>query len=99
MPSAKTAEVDTLRFADKDLDVVGTLEYGQYGVVSCFREVMFAFFSLSPQIDVVTCRLDGRVYVRKSTEKRFALRTHDVRSLSSLLATASNAPLAMLASI
>lgn len=33
-PLAKTAEVDTLRFTDKDLDVVGTLEYGQYGVVS-----------------------------------------------------------------
>ncbi|KZT71994.1 kinase-like protein [Daedalea quercina L-15889] len=58
--TSKTTEVDTLRFTDKDLDIVGTLEYGQYGV-----------------IDVVTCRMDGRVYVRKSTEKRFALRTHD----------------------
>lgn len=50
MSSAKTAEVDTLRFADKDLDVVGTLEYGQYGVVSCFREVTFAVFSLSVRL-------------------------------------------------
>ena len=33
MTAAKTAEIDTLRFTDKDLDVVGTLEYGQYGVV------------------------------------------------------------------
>lgn len=31
--SAKTSEVDALRFNDKDLDVVGTLEYGQFGVV------------------------------------------------------------------
>lgn len=30
------------------------------------------------QIDVVNCRLDNRVYIRKSTEKRFALRTRDV---------------------
>lgn len=58
--TSKTTEVDALRFSDKDLNVVGTLEYGQYGV-----------------IDVVTCKFDGAVYVRKSTEKRFALRTHD----------------------
>lgn len=31
---AKTTEVEELRFGDKDVDVVGTLEYGQYGVVS-----------------------------------------------------------------
>jgi serine/threonine protein kinase len=30
------------------------------------------------QIDVVNCRLDGRVYVRKSIEKRFAMKTRDV---------------------
>ncbi|EPT01208.1 hypothetical protein FOMPIDRAFT_1120784 [Fomitopsis schrenkii] len=64
--TSKTTEVDDLRFTDKDLDVVGTLEYGQYGVVSPTQA-----------IDVVTCRLNGRVYIRKSTEKRFALRTHD----------------------
>ncbi|KAF9002455.1 kinase-like domain-containing protein [Cyathus striatus] len=58
--TAKTIEVDKLRFQDKDLDVVGTLAYGQFGV-----------------IDVVNCRLNNRVYVRKSIEKRFALRTRD----------------------
>ncbi|TFY61615.1 hypothetical protein EVJ58_g4401 [Rhodofomes roseus] len=30
--TSKTTQVDGLRFTDKDLDVVGTLEYGQYGV-------------------------------------------------------------------
>lgn len=30
---AKTAEVDKLRFTDKDLAVIGTLEYGQFSVV------------------------------------------------------------------
>ncbi|CCM00758.1 uncharacterized protein FIBRA_02798 [Fibroporia radiculosa] len=58
--TSKTTQIDSLRFSDGDLDVVGTLEYGQYGV-----------------IDVVTCKLDGCVYVRKSTEKRFALKMHD----------------------
>ncbi|KAL4252040.1 hypothetical protein ABKN59_001808 [Abortiporus biennis] len=58
--TSKTTEIDGLRFGDKDLDIVGTLEYGQFGV-----------------IDVVTCKLDGRVYVRKSIEKRFALKTSD----------------------
>lgn len=58
--TAKTTEIDAIRFQDKDLVSVGTLEYGQFGV-----------------IDVVTCRLNGRVYVRKSTEKRFAIRTRD----------------------
>ncbi|TFK33478.1 kinase-like domain-containing protein [Crucibulum laeve] len=62
--TAKTTEIDTLRFQDKDLDVVGTLAYGQFGVVSIY-------------IDVVNCRLNGRVYARKSIEKRFALRARD----------------------
>ena len=34
------------------------------------------------QIDVVNCNIDGRVYVRKSIEKRFALKTREVRSIS-----------------
>ncbi|KAF5310174.1 hypothetical protein D9619_010214 [Psilocybe cf. subviscida] len=58
--TAKTAEVDKLRFSDGDLKVVGTLEYGQFGV-----------------IDVVTCRMNNSVYVRKTIEKKFALRTRD----------------------
>ncbi|KAJ3767254.1 kinase-like protein [Lentinula raphanica] len=58
--TAKTAEIDTLRFQDQDLQVLGTLEYGQFGV-----------------IDVVTCKLDSRVYIRKSVEKKFALRVRE----------------------
>ncbi|KAF5353659.1 hypothetical protein D9758_008628 [Tetrapyrgos nigripes] len=58
--TSRTAEIDSLRFQDRDLVVMGTLEYGSFGV-----------------IDVVTCRLDSRVYVRKSIEKRFALRTRE----------------------
>ncbi|KAJ3865682.1 kinase-like protein [Lentinula novae-zelandiae] len=61
--TVKTAEVDEIRFQDRDLQVLGTLEYGQYGVVS--------------DIDVVTCKLDSRVYIRKSIEKKFALRTRE----------------------
>lgn len=34
--SAKTTEIDSLRFTEKDLDLVGTLEYGQFGVVRDF---------------------------------------------------------------
>ena len=33
---AKTIEIDALRFQDKDLNVIGTLEYGQFGVVCIF---------------------------------------------------------------
>jgi len=58
--TSRTTEIDVLRFQDKDLELVGTLDRGQFGV-----------------IDVVTCQLDGRVYVRKSVEKKFALRTRD----------------------
>ena len=32
------------------------------------------------QIEVVNCTLDGRVYVRKSIEKLFALRTREVQT-------------------
>ncbi|KAF8823515.1 hypothetical protein HHX47_DHR10000379 [Lentinula edodes] len=60
--TVKTTEVDEIRFQDRDLQVLGTLEYGQYGVL---------------QIDVVTCKLDSRVYIRKSIEKKFALRTRE----------------------
>lgn len=31
--TAKTTEIDAVRFGDNDLSVEGTLEYGQYGVV------------------------------------------------------------------
>ncbi|TFK19767.1 kinase-like protein [Coprinopsis marcescibilis] len=58
--TTKTAEIDALRFQDKDLQVVGPLEYGQFGV-----------------IEVVSCRLDNKVYVRKSIEKAFAMRTRE----------------------
>ncbi|KAH8999698.1 kinase-like protein [Lactarius hatsudake] len=58
--TAKTIEVDKLRFTEKDLTVIGTLEYGQFST-----------------IDVVNCNIDGRVYVRKSIEKRFALKTRE----------------------
>ncbi|KAJ7176825.1 kinase-like protein [Mycena filopes] len=58
--TAKTVEIDALRFQDGDLQLVGTLERGQFGL-----------------IDVVKCHLDGRTYVRKTVERRFALRTRE----------------------
>ncbi|KAI0295171.1 kinase-like domain-containing protein [Multifurca ochricompacta] len=58
--TARTIEVDRLRFTDKDLTVIGTLEYGQLSVT-----------------DVVNCNIDGRLYVRKSIEKRFAFKSRD----------------------
>lgn len=35
--TAKTTEIDALRFTNRDLNVVGTLEYGQFGVVRVFH--------------------------------------------------------------
>ncbi|KAG1786901.1 kinase-like domain-containing protein [Suillus plorans] len=58
--TARTAEIESLRFSDGDLVVLGTLDQGQFGT-----------------IDVVTCHLNGRVYVRKSIEKHFAQRTRE----------------------
>lgn len=58
--TSTTIRIDSLRFCDRDLAVLGTLDHGQFGV-----------------IDVVNCALDGRVYVRKSIEKTFALRTRE----------------------
>ncbi|KAH7890532.1 kinase-like protein [Phlebopus sp. FC_14] len=58
--TSKTITIDSLRFSDKDLSVLRSLEQGQFGVV-----------------DLVNCTLDGRVYVRKSIEKSFALRTRE----------------------
>ncbi|KAJ3784639.1 kinase-like protein [Lentinula aff. detonsa] len=58
--TSRTTEIDTLRFQDRDLQVLGTLDSGQFGV-----------------IDVVTCKLDKCVYIRKSIEKKFALRNRE----------------------
>lgn len=33
-PLARTSEIDSIRFQDKDIAVVGHLEYGQFGIVS-----------------------------------------------------------------
>ncbi|KZT18799.1 kinase-like protein [Neolentinus lepideus HHB14362 ss-1] len=59
--TSKTKEVESLRFTDRDLQLTGTLEYGTFGVVS-------------PAVDVVRCKCDGRAYVRKAIDKQFALR-------------------------
>ncbi|KAF8503180.1 kinase-like domain-containing protein [Gautieria morchelliformis] len=53
----RRANLDSLRFTDEDLNLIGTLAVGQFGVV-----------------DVVRCRLDSKVYVRKTIEKHIAMR-------------------------
>ncbi|EKM50167.1 uncharacterized protein PHACADRAFT_213919 [Phanerochaete carnosa HHB-10118-sp] len=58
--TSRTTQIEESRFGDKDLGVLGTLEFGQYGV-----------------IDVVTCKLNGKTYIRKSVEKKFAVKTQD----------------------
>ena len=79
---AKTTEIESLRFQDNDLQVLGTLEFGQFGVVrnlDTIKKTRLIHF----QIHVVKCLLDNRVYVRKSIEKRFALRNRQVRMVVS----------------
>lgn len=78
MNAAKTIKIDSLRFSDKDLVVLGTLDRGQFGVVCpiTYTRVFPTEFGL--QIDVVKCLFDGRVYVRKSIERAFALRSREV---------------------
>ena len=39
LDSAKTTEVDAIRFQDKDLHNLGTLERGQFGIVSKFLPI------------------------------------------------------------
>ncbi|KAK0217462.1 kinase-like domain-containing protein [Armillaria nabsnona] len=58
--TSRTIEIDSIKLQDKDFQVVGKLDYGQFGV-----------------IDVVKCRLDGQVYVRKTIEKKFVLRARE----------------------
>ena len=48
---AKTIQIDSLRFTDKDLDLVGTLEYGQFGVVSIL--VQYVYVHCLPVVRVV----------------------------------------------
>ncbi len=76
--SVRTIEIDSIKLQDKDFQVVRKLDYGQFGVVRSF-----VLGKLKPycclQIDVVKCRLDARVYVRKTIEKKFVLRAREVR--------------------
>ena len=48
---AKTIEIDALRFQDKDLNVIGTLEYGQFGVVCLFLCILFCYVLKITYID------------------------------------------------
>lgn len=79
---AKTIEVDKLRFSEKDLTRIGTLEHGSFGEVCCsyFVAPSFRVVTSRPgQIEIVSCILDGMVYARKIINKHFALRNRDVR--------------------
>ncbi|KDQ08982.1 hypothetical protein BOTBODRAFT_191434 [Botryobasidium botryosum FD-172 SS1] len=51
------SSVDKLCFSSRDVELIGTLADGQFGVV-----------------DVVRCRMDGQVYIRKSIQKRTAVK-------------------------
>ncbi|KAF8521106.1 kinase-like domain-containing protein, partial [Hysterangium stoloniferum] len=59
----KQDDINTLRFNDDDLSLIGRLAVGQFGTVGTLLIV-----------DVVRCHLDSRVYVRKTMEKRIILR-------------------------
>lgn len=76
--AAKTIKIDSLRFTDKDLLALGTLDRGQFGVVCPITYARGLPTEFGLQIDVVNCVLDGRVYVRKSVERAFALRSREV---------------------
>lgn len=80
--AAKTIRIDSLRFTDKDLVVLGTLDRGQFGVVCPTVHAPVFLTKSGHQIDVVNCVLDGRVYVRKSIERACALRSREVICLN-----------------
>ncbi|KAL5498441.1 hypothetical protein ACEPAH_2583 [Sanghuangporus vaninii] len=56
----KAADIDNVKFSDKDLTSFGPLAEAQFGTV-----------------ELVSCRLDNRVYVRKRVSKKFALRNRE----------------------
>ena len=48
----RTRELDELKFGDRDLDVIGTLEYGQFGVVRALPSARRTL--INP--DILLCR-------------------------------------------
>ncbi|KAL0071003.1 hypothetical protein AAF712_001561 [Marasmius tenuissimus] len=83
-PTARTKEIEALKFGDNDLNALGTLEQGQFGVIDV----------------VSYRHSKGRnktLYVRKTISKAFALRTRHQNSPSTerlllLLAHRTNTP-------
>ncbi|KAK7049875.1 hypothetical protein VNI00_005305 [Paramarasmius palmivorus] len=67
-PTSRTKELESLRFGDKDLHVLGTLERGQFGVIDVVRYKHAA--SGANQV----------LFIRKTTSKVFALRTRQQNS-------------------
>lgn len=76
-----------LRFSDKDLNSLGNLASGQFGTVKpyTFYLRLLIIDSRANQVELVNCKLDGRVYVRKLVTKKMALRSKEVHSLLLLL--------------
>lgn len=72
-----------LRFSDKDLNSLGNLASGQFGTVKpyTFYLRLLIIDSRAIQVELVNCKLDGRVYVRKLVTKKMALRSKEVHSL------------------
>ncbi|ESK93361.1 agc dmpk gek protein kinase [Moniliophthora roreri MCA 2997] len=65
-PTSRTKELESLRFGDKDLHVLGTLERGQFGVIDVVR-----YRHTGPS---------QTLFIRKTTSKVFALRTRQQNS-------------------
>lgn len=76
-----------LRFSDKDLNSLGNLASGQFGTVKLYTlwQRLLIIDSRAIQVELVNCKLDGRVYVRKLVTKKMALRSREVCSLLLLL--------------
>lgn len=68
-PTQRLLEINQLKFQDMDLDLLGRLDEGQFGVVEVVR------------CRLERSDMNRKVYVRKRIEKRFALRTREVSFL------------------
>lgn len=73
----KSIDIDNIRFSDKDLISFGPLADAQFGAVCSEALASKDVTNMIPKVELVSCRLDGRVYVRKRISKKFALKIRE----------------------
>lgn len=81
MALGRVSELNRIRFSNRDLSNFGALAHGPFGSVRTLLKLLLLSIDSEAKVDMVRCKLDQKLYVRKSVEKRVVTRNPSVRFL------------------